>query len=102
MARFLVRNRVIAALALGTVIAEAYPRSSALEAARYARGLGRPVMAVPGSVAGDWPSGCGALIRGGYAVPVTSAAEVIETVASAGTAVPGGVRLVTGNAAEVE
>jgi DNA processing protein len=90
MARFLVRNRVIAALARGTVIAEAYPRSSALEAAQYARRLRRPVMAVPRFGNGDWSSGCDALIRGGHAVPVTSGAEVIAIIASAGTAVPGG------------
>jgi DNA processing protein len=81
-ARFLARNRVIAALACGTVIAEAFPRSSALEAARCAWTLGRPVMAVPGSIAGDWSSGCHALIRGEHAVLVTSGEEIIETITS--------------------
>lgn len=83
-ARFLTRNRVIAALAAGTVIAEAYRHTSALEAARLARSLGRPVMAVPGSIAGDWSSGCHALIRSGQAVLVTSGDEIIETIATAG------------------
>lgn len=89
-ARFLAHNRVIAALASGTVIAEAYPHTSALEAARHARDLGRPVMAVPGSIAGDWSSGCHALIRSGHAVLVTSGEEAIETITSAGPTVPGG------------
>ena len=89
-ARFLVRNRVIAALAADTVIAEAYRHTSALEAARHTRSLGRPVMAVPGSIVGDWLSGCHALIRSGQAVPVTSGEEIIETITAAGTPGPGG------------
>ena len=45
--RFLVRNRVIAALTCGTVIVEAAERSGALNTARHAADLGRPLMAVP-------------------------------------------------------
>src|SRR6185437_911026 len=41
--RFLVRNRVIAALAAGTVVVEAGQRSGALNSARHARDLGRPL-----------------------------------------------------------
>ena len=48
--RFLVRNRVIAALACGTVIVEAGERSGALNTARHAADLGKPLMAVPGPV----------------------------------------------------
>lgn len=86
--RFLARNRLIAALARGTVIVEAYPRTSALEAARYARDLRRPVMAVPGPIAGDWSSGCRALIRSGHAVLVTNGEEVIEAITSPRTTDP--------------
>ena len=46
--RFLVRNRVIAALATGTLVVEAGERSGALNTARHARDLGRRLMAVPG------------------------------------------------------
>jgi len=46
--RFLIRNRVIAALTCGTVIVEAGERSGALNTARHAAELGKPLMAVPG------------------------------------------------------
>ena len=46
--RFLARNRIIAALARGTVIIEAAERSGTLATARHASELGRPLMAVPG------------------------------------------------------
>ena len=39
--RFLVRNRVIAALATGTLVVEAGERSGAVNTARHARDLGR-------------------------------------------------------------
>src|SRR5690606_14685521 len=48
--RFLVRNRVIAALSRGTVIVEAEARSGALNTAGWASRLGRVVMAVPGPI----------------------------------------------------
>ena len=48
--RFLLRNRVIAALSRGTVVVEAGLRSGTLNTARHARDLGRSVMAVPGPV----------------------------------------------------
>ena len=48
--RFLARNRLIAALTVGTVVVEAGLRSGALSTARHARELGRAVMAVPGPV----------------------------------------------------
>lgn len=44
------RNRVIAALALGTLVVEASPTSGALGTVRHALDLGRAVMAVPGPV----------------------------------------------------
>src|SRR6266536_5891893 len=45
--RFLARNRIIAALARGTVIVEAAERSGTLATARHASDLARPLMAVP-------------------------------------------------------
>ena len=75
---FLVRNRVIAALSRGTVIVEAALRSGALNTARHARDLGRPLMAVPGPVTSEQSAGCHEVIRDWGAVCVTSAADVME------------------------
>ena len=60
---FLVRNRVIAALSRGTVVVEAALRSGALNTARHAHDLGRPLMAVPGPVTSAQPAGCHDMIR---------------------------------------
>jgi DNA processing protein len=76
--RFLVRNRVIAALAPGTLVVEASQRSGAVNTARHARDLHRRLMAVPGPVTSDLSAGCHQVIRDWQATLVTSAAEVIE------------------------
>ena len=81
--RFLARNRLIAALTAGTVVVEAGLRSGALNAARHARELGRPVMAVPGPVTSSASGGCHQLIRDGQATCVTCAADVITDVSPA-------------------
>jgi DNA processing protein len=78
--RFLIRNRVIAALACGTVIVEAGERSGALNTARHAAQLGRPLMAVPGPVTSAQSAGCHRIIREWGATCVTSAADIIEMV----------------------
>jgi len=61
--RFLLRNRIIAALASGTVVIEAAVRGGTIAAARHAGDLGRPLMPVPGPVASAASAGCHALIR---------------------------------------
>jgi DNA processing protein len=76
--RFLIRNRVIAALACGTVIVEAGERSGALNTARHAAELGKPLMAVPGPVTSAQSAGCHRIIRDWGATCVTRAAEIIE------------------------
>src|SRR6185437_16994059 len=76
--RFLVRNRVIAALAPGTVVVEAAARSGALNTARHARDLNRRLMAVPGPITSDLSAGCHQILREWQGMLVTSAAEVIE------------------------
>jgi len=72
------RNRIIAGLALGTVVIEAAPRSGSLITARLATEAGREVMAVPGSPLDPRAQGCNSLIRDG-ATLVQSAADVMET-----------------------
>jgi DNA processing protein len=76
--RFLVRNRVIAAITRGSLIVEAGRRSGALNTARHARDLGRTLMAVPGPVTSDMSAGCHSVIRDWQATLVTSADEIIE------------------------
>jgi DNA processing protein len=82
--RFLVRNRLIAALAAGTVVVEAGVRSGARRTATAAAALGRVVMAVPGPVTSALSVGCHALVRDEQAVLVTRVAEIVEAVGRIG------------------
>jgi DNA processing protein len=81
--RFLVRNRLIAALSLGTVVVEAAARSGSLATLERARQLDRHLMAVPGPVTSAMSAGCHVQLRAG-AVCVTRAAEVLEQVGRLG------------------
>jgi DNA processing protein len=83
--RFLVRNRTIAALAGGTLVVEAARRSGALNSARHARDLGRPLMAVPGPITSEQSAGCHTVIREWQGMLVTSAADVIEYLSPLGS-----------------
>lgn len=82
--RFLARNRLIAALARGTVVVEAAIRSGALNTANWAGRLNRVVLGVPGPVTSATSAGVHQLIRTGAAGLVTSGAEVLEAVGSSG------------------
>ena len=81
--RFLIRNRLVAALSGATVVVEAGLRSGAANTAAWARALGRVVCAVPGPVTSSASTGCHALIRGGAEL-VTRADEIVEIVGNAG------------------
>ena len=85
--RFLVRNRVIAALATGTLVVEASQRSGAINTARHARDLRRRLMAVPGPITSDLSAGCHHILREWQGVLVTSAAEVTENLSPLGAIV---------------
>lgn len=71
------RNRVVAALARGTLAIEAPARSGTLITTRYAADLGRVVMALPGRVDSRSSAGCLSLLRDGARL-VRSAEDVVE------------------------
>ncbi|MDQ1739936.1 MAG: processing protein [Pseudonocardiales bacterium] len=84
--RFLVRNRLIAALSAGTVVVEAALRSGSLNTARWARDIGRVLMGVPGPVTSMMSAGVHEMLRQPESVLVTDADEVLELVSPIGTA----------------
>ncbi|MFD3838760.1 DNA-processing protein DprA [Streptomyces sp. NPDC058642] len=85
--RFVLRNRVIAALTRGTVVVEAAYRSGSLVTARAAQRLGRHTMGVPGPATSGLSAGVHELLRGD-AVLVTDAEEVVELVGDMGELAP--------------
>ena len=74
--RFPARNRILAGLALATVVVEARERSGALITADFALELGRDVFAVPGEITSALSSGANRLIRQG-AAPLLEAGDVL-------------------------
>jgi DNA processing protein len=75
--RFPARNRIIAGLALATVVVEARERSGALITADFALELGRDVFAVPGEITSGLSVGTNDLLRQG-AAPLTAARDVLD------------------------
>ena len=85
--RFLVRNRLIAALGEATVVVEAGRRSGSTATFRAARELNRVVAAVPGPVTSALSAGCHELIAAEGALLVTSAADVLRLLSGGAAAV---------------
>lgn len=77
-ARFIERTTLIVSLASAVVIVEAAAKSSSRRAAAMAEQLGRPVLAVPGSVTSIQSSGCHELIRQGIAQLCTDSDDILE------------------------
>jgi DNA processing protein len=80
---FIARNRLIAALSRLTIIVQARSDSGALSTVGYARGLGRVVGAVPGSVLMRQSEGPHALLAGG-ATLIRDAQDVLDTMYGGG------------------
>lgn len=75
---YLARNRIIAALSAGTVVVESPARGGSLVTAQYADGYNRTVMALPGRATDRMSAGTNHLIRHRKALPVCSAADIVE------------------------
>ncbi len=74
---FPIRNRIISALSLGTVVIEASLKSGSLITARLANEQGRDVFVIPGNPTLDNYKGSNALLRDG-AIPLLNAADVFN------------------------
>ena len=74
---FHIRNRIMSALSLGTVVVEASSRSGALITARHAVEQGRDIFAVPGNINDKNAGGVNKLLSDG-AIPVYSAIDILK------------------------
>ena len=74
--RFLLRNRLIAALSSTLIVAQARARSGALNTAGWANELNRNLFAVPGDITMPHNTGCNRLIQDGRATIVCSLAVI--------------------------
>lgn len=83
--RFLTRNRLIAALAQGTVVVEAGFRSGALSTARWTTAFNKPTMAVPGSILEQSSVGTNMAIYEHRAQIVLNANQIHELLSPVGT-----------------
>lgn len=76
---FLERNRIVALLPAGVIVAESDIKGGSMSTAATAHSYSREVMALPGRVGDSRSAGCNHLIRTHRASLVTSAADVMET-----------------------
>lgn len=74
---FPIRNRIMAALSLGTVVVEAGKKSGALITANHALEQGRDVFVIPGSPTAEQYVGSNALLRDG-AKPLLDVSDILN------------------------
>lgn len=74
------RNRIIAAMSLGTLVIEAKIKSGTLITANLAADMGREVFAVPGSISHPYSEGCHWLIQQGAKL-VTCVDDIFDEIA---------------------
>jgi DNA processing protein len=74
---FLARNRIVAGLSRGVIVAEAGERSGSLVTAQFAINSGRDVFALVGEAQDDASIGCQNLVEQG-AIPIASASGVLR------------------------
>jgi DNA processing protein len=79
-ARFLNRNRLIAALSMATVVVDAAFISGSIRTARDAAEIFRPVFAIPGQITSKLSDGCHRLIAERVADIATSLDEILEVI----------------------
>ena len=75
---FLARNRIIAAMSMGTLVVESPSEGGSLETADMADGYHRTVMALPGRVTDSASFGTNSLIRTGKARLILTADDIIS------------------------
>lgn len=76
--RFLLRNRIIAALSSRIVVAQARLRSGALNTAGWGCDLNRVVIAVPGDIDQPYNAGCNRIIADAKAILLTTPDEIAD------------------------
>lgn len=81
---FLHRNRLIAALSIGTIVIEAGKVSGALSTARYATKLNRILMAIPGSILSKSSIGTNDLIRNREAELIIDVKQILNLISPIG------------------
>lgn len=87
--RFLTRNRLVAALSMGTVVVEAPFRSGALNTLKWVEVLRRQAMAVPGPITSAASLGTNLAIQDERAAMVLNAGQIHELLSKLGTVDPG-------------
>ena len=75
---FLARNRIIAGLSDATLVIESSARGGSLNTAAEALSYNRDVFALPGRANDEHSEGCNNLIKGGRALMITNAKDIVK------------------------